>query len=79
MRIDLGFGNQLYIRGDGPGLSWERGVPAANSGPDLWTFEIRGADRPFGFKCLVNDEIWSSGDDFTAPPGGSIVVAPTFG
>jgi hypothetical protein len=77
-RIDLGFGNHLYIRGDGPELSWDRGVAAENSGPDLWSLKIRNADRPFSFKCLINDEIWCSGGDFVASPGGSIVVTPTF-
>src|SRR5690606_12500637 len=26
-KIDVGFGNALYLRGDGPGLSWSKGVP----------------------------------------------------
>ena len=25
--VDVGFGNTLYLRGEGPGLSWEKGVP----------------------------------------------------
>src|SRR5579872_5239985 len=26
-KIDVGFGNTLYLRGEGPGLSWTQGVP----------------------------------------------------
>ncbi|MGI8601666.1 MAG: hypothetical protein ACR2OZ_01570 [Verrucomicrobiales bacterium] len=77
-RIDVGLGNQLYIRGDGPGLNWDRGVPAVNAAPDLWTLEVRAAERPFAFKCLLNDHAWSRGDDFVASPGSNVVVAPTF-
>lgn len=29
--IDVGFGNTLYIRGEGPGLSWEKGIPSIAS------------------------------------------------
>jgi hypothetical protein len=25
-KIDVGFGNNLFVRGEGPGLSWEKGT-----------------------------------------------------
>jgi hypothetical protein len=78
VRADIGFGNQLYVRGDGPGLSWERGLPAQNMSPDLWTIEFSEANQPITFKCLVNDEAWSVGEDFVAVPGSTITVEPAF-
>ena len=36
-KIDIGFGNLLYIRGDAAGLSWRRGVPMDCKGTDSWS------------------------------------------
>ncbi|HXP60188.1 MAG TPA: hypothetical protein VN829_06830, partial [Dongiaceae bacterium] len=35
-RVDVGFGNTLFIRGQGNGLSWERGTRLACAGPSTW-------------------------------------------
>jgi hypothetical protein len=78
VRANVGFGNQLYVRGDGPGLSWERGLPAQNVSPDLWKIEFSEVGHPITFKCLVNDQAWSVGEDFVAVPGSTITVEPAF-
>ena len=77
-RIDVGFGNTLYLRGEGPGLSWERGVVMDCEGDDKWTITLRESDRPVVFKFLVNDEVWSLGEDYVAKPGSSVVFTPLF-
>jgi len=77
-RIDVGFGNTLYLRGEGPGLSWERGVVMECAGDDKWTLVLRESDRPLVFKFLVNDEVWSLGEDYVAKPGASAVFTPLF-
>ena len=77
-KFDVGFGNTLFIRGVGPGLSWEQGIPLSNAGEDLWTVTLSGASDPVAFKVLVNDENWSSGDDFLVESGATITVVPTF-
>jgi len=76
-RIDVGFGNLLYIRGDGPGLSWDRGALMECASSDSWTWATP-ANRPFAFKVLINDERWSNGDDFIASVGTENVVSPEF-
>ena len=76
--IDIGFGNHLYLRGDGPGLSWERGLAMDCTGAGLWTASVKNAKAPIVFKVLVNDLSWSSGDDFTAAPGQSVTITPAF-
>ena len=76
--IDIGFGNHLFIRGDGPGLSWDRGVAMDCTGAGLWTISVKKAKAPVTFKVLVNDLSWSSGDDFTAAPGQSVTITPSF-
>ena len=76
--IDIGFGNTLYIRGDGPGLSWEKGVVMDCVVDDKWSISLSGVSVPVVFKFLVNDLTWSAGDDYVVSPGGDLVVVPTF-
>ncbi|HWA24078.1 MAG TPA: hypothetical protein VG734_00280 [Lacunisphaera sp.] len=76
--IDIGFGNHLYIRGEGPGLSWDHGLAMDNTSSNLWTFAVKGATTPITFKVLVNDLSWSAGPDYVAKPGKSLTVTPTF-
>lgn len=75
-RIDVGFGNLLFIRGDGPGLSWERGVPMDCVASDQWTWSTATASRPFAYKVLINDERWSAGEDCVAEVGVENTVSP---
>jgi hypothetical protein len=77
-KIDIGFGNHLYLRGTGPGLSWERGIAMDCVGTGLWTVTVKQATAPVAFKLLVNDLSWSTGEDFVAEPGQSITVTPLF-
>ena len=77
-QIDIGFGNSLFIRGSGPGLSWDKGVLLDCVGTGLWTIALTGATAPVPFKVLVNDLSWSSGEDFVAEPGQSLTISPTF-
>lgn len=76
--IDVGFGNTLYIRGDGPGLSWEKGVPLGSEGHDKWSISLGESGRPVLFKFLINDVSWSAGEDYTVAPGTSITITPVF-
>lgn len=78
-KFDVGHGNNLYIRGEGPGLSWESGVPMENAGNDVWvwtTNEVR--EGTISFKFLVNDESWSTGDNMTALAGETTTLYPSF-
>jgi hypothetical protein len=34
-KFDVGHGNALYIRGDGNGLDWDKGVLMENAGDDI--------------------------------------------
>ncbi len=77
-KIDIGFGQHLYLRGEGPGLSWQHGLAMDCVGANLWTITIKNAADPVVFKLLVNDVTWSHGHDFITAPGQSITVVPTF-
>lgn len=77
-RIDVGFGNQLFVRGEGPGLSWDDGVPMVCMDDDHWTVALEGATKPVVFKFLINDRNWSIGADYRVAPGATAVLTPSF-
>jgi hypothetical protein len=53
----IGIGNRLFIRGEGPGLSWERGVPLQFVSIGKWRWETAEATAPIAFKLYKNDEL----------------------
>lgn len=53
----IGIGNRLFIRGDGPGLSWEKGVPLQFVSIGKWRWETADATRSIKFKLYKNDQI----------------------
>jgi hypothetical protein len=76
--LDVGFGNRLYIRGEGPGLSWNKGLAMECVADDRWSLSLPESARPVVFKFVMNDEVWSTGDDYTAAPGVNVILTPTF-
>lgn len=76
--VDVGFGNRLFIRGEGAGLSWDEGTALENISPYEWSYSTTSAKGNVTFKFLINDEIWGDGDDLTVPAGGTSVSSPSF-
>jgi hypothetical protein len=76
--INVGFGNALYIRGEGPGLSWDKGLVMDCASDAQWAVTISDASGPVVFKFLVNDITWCVGTDYSVAPGASITLEPTF-
>src|SRR5439155_1601995 len=76
-KIDVGFGNTLYLRGQGPGLSWERGVPCECVNRNTWRWTAPGAEK-LTFKLLLNDSVWARGADLVIGPGEKVEVVPAF-
>lgn len=76
--VDVGFGNTLYLRGEGPGLSWEKGVRMECVADDRWSLALGESARPFVFKFLINDQTWSVGPDYTVSSGTTVMLSPTF-
>lgn len=77
VHLDAGFGNTLFIRGEGAGLSWEQGIPLTNIDSKTWRWTCE-TKAMVSFKILLNDVIWASGEDLVVPPGEKIVVTPEF-
>ncbi|MGZ0656768.1 hypothetical protein ACWPKO_06040 [Coraliomargarita sp. W4R53] len=77
-RVDVGFGNSLYVRGQGAGLSWDKGVQLDNVSPYEWVFASTQAKGNVTFKFLINDEIWAEGEDTTIAQGETSISSPVF-
>jgi hypothetical protein len=77
-RVDVGFANQLYIRGTGAGLSWDKGLPLENVSAYEWTFATTEAKSDVVFKFLINDELWAEGDNVTVAEGATSISSPVF-
>jgi len=68
-KIDVGFGNALYVRGEGPGLKWDQGALMTCVGEDAWAITLGESSRAFTLKFLINDVTWSAGPDFHVASG----------
>jgi len=77
VKIDVGFGNAVFLRGQGSGLTWEHGVPLACVNGSTWRWAQEVAD-PVTFKVLLNDQVWSAGGDIVVAPGQKVEVSPSF-
>jgi hypothetical protein len=77
-QIDVGFGNTLYLRGEGPGLNWDKGLVMDCVGDNEWTITVSDAAKPIVFKFLLNDTTWCVGDDYLVDPGTTTTIVPVF-
>ena len=78
-KYDVGHGNNMFIRGEGAGLSWDAGIQMENAGNDVWVWTTNEAGTAaVSFKFLINDESWCAGDNMTAAAGETTTLYPSF-
>ena len=78
-RVDVGFGRRLAIRGDAAPLSWDRGLPMINRGPEAWVFVTTEVPTgAFEFKTLIDDESFQTGPNEVGQGGEASEVTPSF-
>jgi len=77
-KIDVGYGNHLFMRGDGHGLSWDRGILMTNTASDEWMLLAEGIEEDFECKVLLNDAAWSKGENIRIKAGKKSVILPEF-
>ena len=66
----IGIGHKLYLRGEGPGLSWDKGVPLQFVSIGKWRWETADATAPIIAKLFKNDQVECVGlDSLTLEPG----------
>jgi len=78
VKYDAGFGNHLHLRGDGAGLSWNRGVPLKNVSSNRWVWETDDGFKECNYKVLLNDERYEGGDNRIIACGKHIEIVPRF-
>ncbi len=78
VQVDVGFGNALFIRGEGAGLSWDVGAAMECVSAHLWRIVLPESAHGHTFKFLANDLTWSLGEDYTAANGVSVTFTPEF-
>lgn len=80
VHYDVGYGNNMYIRGGTYPLWWNEGRLMRNTASDCWEFEIERipSGNTLEFKPLINDSTWSAGNNYTVTGGSTVDIYPTF-
>ncbi len=74
----IGIGNKLFIRGDGPGLSWDKGVPMQFVSIGKWGWATHDATGPVTCKLYKNDETAALSGEVTLEPGKHVEITALF-
>lgn len=74
----IGIGNKLYVRGEGPGLSWERGVPMQFLAIGKWGWTSPDTTAPITCRIYRNDDTPMLDDNIVIEPGARAEVTPRF-
>ena len=78
VKYDVGLGNNIALRGDGPELSWETGTIMENTDADTWQWTSSSVKTAFEVKFLINHTEWSQGENFAVKPGTTSGFSPSF-
>lgn len=76
--FDVGPGDALFIRGQGDGLSWDKGQQLSPGFGGRWIWKTSNAKGKVLFKLLLNDKVWAKGKDVGVDAGKMIEVVPVF-
>ncbi len=74
----IGIGNKLFIRGDGPGLNWDTGVPMQFVSIGKWGWFTHESTGPVRIKLYKNDETAALSGGITLEPGKHTEVTAQF-
>jgi hypothetical protein len=74
----IGIGNKLYIRGDGPGLSWDKGVAMQFVSIGKWGWATHDATAPVRCALYKNDAEAALTGEVTLAPGKHVEVTALF-
>jgi hypothetical protein len=72
VHLDVGIGNDIYIRGDWDG--WSTGNLATWTAGDIWVYTTTELSGSFNFKALLNDQVFESGADHSGSAGDTIDI-----
>lgn len=74
----IGIGNKLFIRGEGPGLSWDKGVPMQFVSIGKWGWHTHEAAGPLRVKLYKNDDTPCMTGEVQLEPGRHTEVTALF-
>ena len=74
----IGIGNKVFVRGEGPGLSWEKGIPMEFISIGKWTWKASDPSVPVKIQLYKNDDLPAQGDPIAIPAGHQIEATPVF-
>jgi len=74
----IGIGNKLFIRGDGPGLSWDKGVPMQFVSIGKWGWASNDVTMPIACKLYKNDETAALSGEIFLEPGKHVELTALF-
>jgi Skp family chaperone for outer membrane proteins len=74
----IGIGNKLYVRGEGPGLSWDQGVPMQFLAIGKWGWTSPDSDSPITCRIYRNDDTPMLDENITIAPGTKAEITPRF-
>ncbi|MDI6884642.1 MAG: alpha-amylase family glycosyl hydrolase [Hadesarchaea archaeon] len=79
VHYDVGYGNNIQIRGSASPLSWVDGVEATWTENNWWVWRTRqmASGTSFTFAPLINDKIWPA-ENYVGKAGETIMVAPQY-
>ena len=76
--LNVGIGNTPYVRGEGLGLSWTKGVPMSFMEIGKWEWKVEDADEPAVVRVFKNDKNSAYGDDIEISVGEVVEIYPQF-
>lgn len=74
----IGIGNKLFLRGKGPGLSWDKGVPMQFLSIGKWGWSALKVTEPITCRIYRNDDEPAIDGDIEIQPTELIEISPRF-
>ena len=78
VKYNTDLASKLFIRGTGPGMSWDKGVELKNEGNGEWAFKTHANFGEFELKILRNDSQWEKGLNHKLGFGKKVEIKPNF-
>jgi hypothetical protein len=78
VRYDVGLNNELFMRGKGANLNWEKGVRLTNLSANEWFWESKREFKTCEFKVLINDVRYENGENNRIASGKTVEYTPDF-
>ena len=76
--VMIGIGNKPYVRGEGPGLSWDEGVAMNFIEIGKWAWSPPRKNASLTIQIYRNDEDPDKGGKYEIKPGDKFEVTPEF-